>query len=97
MLEIYFINDYFVRTTNWKLAFISWLDHNGDLNNVINKAVLAMDTVDEILEIIPMFTDMDVEYFGIAREFVSNSRYIELHECLEKADDNYEFCNDEQG
>ena len=85
MTEIYFINNYFVRTTSWKLAFISWLDYNGDLTDVINKAVLAMDTVEEIVELIGSFTNEDVDYYGIVKELNTPNNYIIVHEKLEKA------------
>lgn len=84
MTEIYFINNYFVRTTSWKLAFISWLNYNGDLTGVLNKAVLAMDTVEEIIELMESFTNEDVDYYGIAKELNTPNNYIVIHEALEK-------------
>lgn len=87
MTEIYFINNYFVRTTSWKLAFISWLNYNGDLTHVVNKAILAMDTVEEIIELIGSFTNEDVDYYGIAREINTPNNYIVIHEELERANE----------
>lgn len=86
MIEIYFINDYFVKTTSWKLAFMSWLNYNGDLTTVVNKAILAMDTVEEIIELIGAFTDADVDYYGVVKEVNTLKNYIIIHEEWEKAE-----------
>jgi hypothetical protein len=86
MIEIYFINDYFVRTTSWKLAFISWLNHNGDLTDVLNKAILAMDTIEEMIELMGAFTSEEVDYYGIAKEISTPNKFITIHEELEKAE-----------
>lgn len=80
MTEIYFINDYFVRATSWKNAFISWLKYLGDLTDVMKKAILAMDTVKDIMELVPVFTSEDVDYYGVAKELNLATSYIKLHD-----------------
>ena len=80
MKEIYFINDFYVNTTNWKCAFRAWLKHFGDLTPVAEKSLNAMDTLDEMLELMGMVSHVTIRHIGIAKEFVSFVDYERVRE-----------------
>ena len=70
MTEIYFINDFYIRTTSWKSAFRAFLNHYGSLTTVVAKSLNAMDNLDEILELMEMATCVPIRHIGIAKEFM---------------------------
>lgn len=80
MAEIYFINDFYIRTTSWKSAFKAWLKHFGDLTPVVERALNAMETLDEILELMEMVGHVTIRHIGIAKEFVSFVDYERVRE-----------------
>lgn len=71
MEEIYFINDFYVRTTSWHKAFKSWLSYYGELTTIMEKSLNAMETLDEILKLVGALSKHTIRHIGIAKEFTS--------------------------
>lgn len=76
MAEIYFINDFFVETASWKNAFKAWLEYEGYTSNVRDKAIDAMDTLEQIVELMGSLSPTYIQRFGVVSEFyASDSRF----------------------
>lgn len=81
MAEIYFINDFYINTTSWHKAFRAWLKHFGDLTPVVERALNAMETLDEMLELMEMASHVTIRHIGIAKEFTS---FVDYERVLEE-------------
>ncbi len=83
MEEIYFINDFYIRTTSWHRAFRAWLKHFGDLTPVVERSLNVMENLDEILELMEMVSHITIRHIGIAKEFVS---FVDYERVLEEGE-----------
>lgn len=74
MTEVYFINDFFVKTTNWQNAFKAWIQYEGYTSNISDKAIDAMDTVEQIIELMGSLSPTYIQRYGVISElYVSDS------------------------
>lgn len=80
MEEIYFINDFYVRTTSWHKAFKSWLSYYGELTAIMEKSLNATETLDEILKLVGALSKHTIRHIGIAKEFTSFVDYEHVRE-----------------
>ena len=80
MKEIYFINDFYVNTISWKCAFRAWLKHFGKLTPITEKSLNAMETLDEILELMKVMSNVHIRHIGIAKEFIPFVDYERVRE-----------------
>ena len=69
MTEIYFINDFYVKTTSWHKAVKSWLNYHGDASDIICKAIDAMESFEEIFKMANMFASEIIERAGIVKDY----------------------------
>lgn len=81
MNEIYFINDFYIRTTSWHKAFRALLKYYGELTSVVERSLNAMETLDEILELMDMVSCITIRHIGIAKEFTS---FVDYERVLEE-------------
>lgn len=77
MTEIYFINDFFVQTTSWQNAFKAWLKYEGYTSNVSDKSIDAMDTVEQIVELMGSLSPTYIQRYGLISEFYASDSYFE--------------------
>lgn len=85
MTEIYFINDYYVEATSWNNAAKSWLKYNGGASEVKFKAIDAMQSVDDICQLLETFTYESIDRVGIAKD------YYYFDECYAPADEDFDL------
>ena len=69
MINIYFINDYYVTTTSWKNAVKSWLKYCGDASDIALKGIDAMESIDDIFKMANVFASEEITRAGILREY----------------------------
>lgn len=77
MTKIYFINDFFVETTSWKNAFKAWLKYEGYTSNISDKAIDAMDTLEQIVELMGSLSPTYIHRFGIVSELYTSESCFE--------------------
>lgn len=80
MAEIYFINDYYIKTTNWHSAAKSWLKYLGDATDIALKAIDAMDTFEEIFKMLNVFAHEPIMNAGIVKEYYYFDPYYAVEE-----------------
>lgn len=85
MTEIYFINDYYVRTTSWHNAAKSWLKYHGDASDIVFKAVDAMNNFEDLFQMLNMFSSEIIEKAGIVKE------YYYFDECYDVNEEDFEL------
>ena len=77
MTKIYFINDFFVKTTSWQNAFKAWLKWEGYTTNVSSKAIDAMDTVEQMIELMRSLSPTYIQRYGKVSEFHASDSCFE--------------------
>jgi hypothetical protein len=80
MTEIYFINEYYVKTTSWQNAAKSWLTYIGDATDVKLKAIDSMDNFDDIMKLLDIFAGDNIDNAGIVKEYHCFNDYYEPNE-----------------
>ena len=88
MTEIYFINDYYVEATSWHNAAKSWLKYLGDATAIKFKAIDAMESVDEIFQVLDICTDEMIENAGIVQS------YYYFYDNYKPAEEDFELCDE---
>ena len=75
MTEIYFINDYYVKTTSWRNAAKSWLKYVGVKTDVAFKAVDAMENLIDIIKMLTILANESIDKAGIVKEYYYFEKY----------------------
>ena len=80
MMEIYFLNNYFVRASSWHNAAKSWLKYHGDATDIACKAIDAMDNLNDIFKMLNVFASEIIERAGIAKEYYYFEGYCDVND-----------------
>lgn len=91
MTEIYFINDYYVKTTSWHNAVKSWLKYNGDASDIVCKAIDAMESLEEIIKMADVFSSVLIDRIGIVKDYYYFDDFYEPYDDGDSDNDNVNY------